>query len=198
MYGNEIMNQQLQARLNQIREKILSEDFLKKQGLGGDLCFWIFDYAPEDELQVREYVSFLMNDLETKNGHLDITNINLLQTLVDYLNSRNLLERVIEQHKQKGDEALLKYLKGPLHTDKFTPFMLKHNGIEDQDIVFITGVGSVWPLMRAHNILNSLHSHLGHKPVILFYPGEYNGQTLRLFNRLPTNPYYRAFRLIAQ
>ncbi len=192
------MNQRLQERLNQIREKILSDDFLKKQGLGGDICFWIFDYAPEDELQVREYVDFLLQDLEKKSRHLDIANINLLQGMVDYLKDRDLLDRVIEQQKKKGDDALLKALRGPLHTDKFSPFLMKHNNIENQDIVFITGVGSVWPLIRTHNILNSLHSLLGHKPVILFYPGEYTGQSLSLFNRLPSNPYYRAFKLVAQ
>lgn len=59
-------------------------------------------------------------------------------------------------------------------------------------MVLVSGVGSVWPLMRAHSLLNALHSRLGHKPLVIFYPGGY-GQQLTLFNRVTSNPYYRAF-----
>ena len=75
------MNQQLQDRLNQIPEKILTEEFLKSQGLGNEIGFWIFDYAPEAELQVREYLSFLKGFLDKKHSHLKVININLLQAM---------------------------------------------------------------------------------------------------------------------
>lgn len=191
------MNQTLQDRLNQIPDVILSDDFLKKKGLGGDLCFWIFDYPAEHELQVREYITFLTGLLEKKHSHLNVVNINLLENMVEYLGERKLLERAIDLQKKKGDEALLKALTGPLHMDKFVPFLLKHNNINEQDLILFSGVGSVWPLLRAHNLLNSLHADLGHVPLILFYPGEYTGQSMSLFNRIPSNNYYRAFRLIA-
>lgn len=55
------MNQKLQERLDQIPGIILSDEFLTKKGLGGDLCFWIFDYPAEHELQARQYLKFLTN-----------------------------------------------------------------------------------------------------------------------------------------
>ncbi len=33
---------------------------------------------------------------------------------------------------------------------------------------------------------------------MLFYPGRYDGQSLRLFGILPDKPYYRAFRLVVE
>lgn len=96
----------------------------------------------------------------------------------------------------KGDRALLKALSGPMHMDKFAPFLMEHTQAADQDVIFLHGVGSVWPVLRAHKLLNKLHALLGHKPVVLFYPGEYNGQTLTLFNRITSNNYYRAFTLV--
>lgn len=192
------MNQQLQQRLNKIPDIVLSEDFLNKKGLGGDLCFWIFDYAPENELQVREYLTFLENLLSTKHSHLNVVNINLLEDMVTYLKERKLLDRAFDLQKKKGDDALLKALSGPLHMDKFVPFLLKHHNIKDQDLVLFSGVGSVWPLLRAHNLLNSLHADLGHVPLVLFYPGEYTGKDLTLFNRIPSNNYYRAFKLVSE
>ncbi|HDZ09173.1 DUF1788 domain-containing protein [Pseudohongiella sp.] len=190
------MNSTLQDRLDQIPEKIVSDDFLQSKGLANDLGFWIFDYAPEDELQVRDYLQFLQDLLAKKHQHLSIAHIDLLSLLRDYLNSRRILDRSLQKQMSQGDAALLKALHGPLHMDKFAPYLVQHGQAEDKDIVLISGVGSVWPVLRAHSILNKLHALLGHKPLVLFYPGEYTGQNLSLFNRLPRNDYYRAFRLI--
>lgn len=190
------MDQRLHDRLNQIPEKILSPAFLSGQGLGNEIGFWIFDYAPEHELEVRKYTGFLEGMLAKKHSHLKIVNINLLQSLVDYLDDRNFLEKAIQMQKTKGDEGLFKALKGPLHMDKFAPYLTQKYSAAEQDIIFISGVGSVWPLLRAHNLLNSLHSLLGHKPVVLFYPGYYSGQAMSLFGKIPSNNYYRAFKLV--
>ncbi|WP_415358166.1 DUF1788 domain-containing protein [Halioglobus sp. Uisw_031] len=98
--------------------------------------------------------------------------------------------------KRKGDEGLLKALSGPLRMDKFAPYLAKECAAEERDIILISGIGSVWPLLRAHNLLNGLHSLLGHKPVVLFYPGEYTGQSMSLFGKISSSNYYRAFKLV--
>ena len=190
------MDPHLHDRLNQIPDKILSDDFLYARGLGNEIGFWIFDYSPEHELEVRSYIDFLLSMLSKKHGHLKVVNINLLQSLVSYLKDRDFIDKAIQMQKAKGDEALLKALKGPLHMDKFAPYLTEAHSATEQDIVLISGVGSVWPLLRAHNLLNSLHSLLGHKPVVLFYPGQYTGQAMSLFGKLPSNNYYRAFQLV--
>lgn len=190
------MNQQLQDRLNQIPDKILTEEFLQSQGLGNEIGFWIFDYPAEDELHVREYLSFLQGFLDKKHAQLKVININLLQAMHDYLNQRSFTDKAIQMQKTKGDQALLKALSGPLHMDKFAPFLMEHSHAAEHDIVLISGVGSVWPVLRAHNLLNKLHALLGHKPLVLFYPGHYSGQSLALFNKIPSNNYYRAFKLV--
>lgn len=190
------MNQHLHDRLNQIPEKILSEEFLQSQGLGNEIGFWVFDYDPAAELEVREYIGFLESMLAKKHSHLKVGHINLLQSLIDYLGERGFIDKAVAMQKKKGDEALLKALSGPLHMDKFAPYLVDSSQSEEKDIIFISGVGSVWPLLRAHNLLNSLHSLLGHKPVVLFYPGEYDGQTMSLFGKIPSNNYYRAFKLV--
>lgn len=191
------MNTKLQERLNQIAAKIVSDDFLQSKGLANDLNFWIFGYAPEDELQVREHISFLLDLTAKKHDELKVVHINLLELLRDYLNSRDILQRSMDKQLKDGDAALLKALHGPLHMDKFAPFLMSQTQADQHDVVLMSGIGSVWPLLRAHDMLNGLHALLGHKPLVMFYPGEYSGQNLSLFNRLPRNDYYRAFRLFA-
>ena len=190
------MNQHLKDRLNQIPGKILSEEFLRGQGLGNEIAFWIFDYDPASELQVREYIEFLEGMLAKKHTHIKVAHINLLQSLVDYLNQRGFVDKAIAIQQKKGDEALHKALAGPLHMDKFAPFLVDSNQVADKDLTFISGIGSVWPLLRAHSLLNSLHSLLGNKPVVLFYPGHYTGQAMELFGKIPSKNYYRAFKLV--
>ncbi|WP_017428909.1 DUF1788 domain-containing protein [Vreelandella jeotgali] len=187
---------QLQERLNRIPEKITSDTFLSGQGLGNEIGFWIFDYQPEQELQVREYLTFLKGLLTRQHAELQVDHVNLLALLRDYLSERGFLDKAIAMQQAKGDAALLKALRGPLHMDKLAPYLIRHALSDDPDMVLISGVGNVWPMLRAHSLLNALHSRLGHKPLVIFYPGGYDGQQLTLFNRVTSNPYYRAFQLV--
>ncbi|MBU0735342.1 MAG: DUF1788 domain-containing protein, partial [Proteobacteria bacterium] len=67
---------------------------------------------------------------------------------------------------------------------------------EEQELVLVSGVGSVWPLVRSHNLLNNLQTVMGQTPLVMFYPGRYDGQALRLFGKIKSNNYYRAFKLV--
>ena len=49
----------LEYRLKQLEERIGDDRFLKNQGSGNEIGFWIFDYPAKQELQVREYLHFL-------------------------------------------------------------------------------------------------------------------------------------------
>ena len=69
---------------------------------------------------------------------------------------------------------------------------------EQHDLVIVSGVGSVWPLLRSHTLLNNLQPVMGKTPLVMFYPGRYDGQSLRLFGKIKSNNYYRAFKLVPQ
>ena len=140
---------QLRARLNQVAEKITRPDFLAGQGLGNELGFWIFDYAPEHELQVRAYLNFLPSLMARQHPDIKMAQVNLLEVLKDYLTERGFLDKAIAMQKSKGDAALLKALRGPLHMDKFAPYLIRHSLSHEPDIVLLTGVGSLWPMVRA-------------------------------------------------
>jgi hypothetical protein len=98
--------------------------------------------------------------------------------------------------RDKGDDALRKALAAPLHESKLSGFFADVVRPDQQDLVFMSGVGSIWPLLRSHTLLSNLHSVMGKTPLVMFYPGRYDGQSLRLFGKLRNNNYYRAFKLI--
>ena len=190
------MNELLTDRLNQILPKITSEAFLRSEGLGNEIAFYIFDYPPEEELTVREHIRFLLTHIPQRKSGLRVTHVNLFDFVLDYLKSRNLLDKAILLQQDKGDEALKKALAGPLHENKLAPLFAEAIQPNQHDMVLLSGVGSVWPLLRSHTLLNNLHPIMGRTPLILFYPGRYDGQSLRLFDTLQHANYYRAFKLV--
>ena len=73
---------------------------------------------------------------------------------------------------------------------------MKYEPHEHGDILLITGVGKVYPFMRSHNILDNIQHIFSDIPVVMLYPGAYNGQELSLFAEFEDGNYYRAFNMI--
>lgn len=190
------MNEHLLERLNQILPKITADSFLSGKGIGNEIAFYIFDYPPEDELSIREHIRFLLEHIPKKLPGLRVIHINLLDFVIDHLRRRKLLDKAIEMQKTKGDAFVLKQLEKILHPDKLAPAFAEAVKPAQHDLVLVSGVGSVYPLIRAHTLLNNLHAVMGRTPLVLFYPGRYDGQSLRLFGKLKNDNYYRAFKLI--
>ena len=87
-------------------------------------------------------------------------------------------------------------LSASVQPERFIKLPDEKKHLSDFDIILISGVGTIWPWVRAHSLLNNLQSVTGNASVVLFYPGTYNGQSFQLFDQLETNNYYRAFRLV--
>lgn len=187
----------LDERLNKILDRVTSDDFLQGRGLGNEVPFYAFDYPPEDEAKVREHVRFLEGAIKKRRPELNIAVINLFELLLEILTSRKLLDKSIEMQALKGDEALLRALKSPLDAGKVAKELIDRFPPADFSMLIITGVGTAYPLIRTHNLLNNLQPYMGQTPLVLFYPGRYDGQSLQLFGLLGEKPYYRAFRLVS-
>lgn len=175
----------------------MSDELLQNRGLGNEIGFYIFDYPPQYELEVREHIQFILRKLPQKKPGLRVVHINLFAMLIDYLKSRDLLDRAIAMQKKHGDKKLLNSLKGPLDPLQIADYFVKTAEPDNQDLVLVSGVGNAYPMLRSHKLLNNLHSRMGDTPVVLFYPGVYTGQGLQLFGKLKESNYYRAFRLVA-
>lgn len=190
------MNPQFEQRLNQVVDKLLSPELLANTGLGNEIGFYIFDYDPEQELAMREFIQTIIGQIGKRRPDVHFTHMNLFALLIDYLKERNLLDKAFALQKNKGDAALLKALRGPLDSNKIAAFVVQQANLQEKQLVLMSGIGSAWPLLRSHALLNSLHPLIQDVPLVVFYPGQYDGQGLRLFGRLKESHYYRAFRLV--
>lgn len=190
------MTSTLDDRLNQILPRITSDEFLGGHGLGNEIAFFIFDYPPEEELRIRKHVQFLLEHIPKHKPDLRVAHVNLFDFVIDHLRDRGLLDKTLQLQRTKGDSFVLQQLEKLLHPQKLTPFFKQRVKPEERDLVLLSGVGSVWPMMRSHTLLNNLHPVMGETPLVMFYPGKYDGTALRLFGRLRSDNYYRAFQLI--
>ncbi len=184
----------LQQRLDQILEKIESEAFLSSKGLGNEIAFWVFDYPARQEIQVREHLQFLTDKLNHRGYRF--SHLNLFAVVIEMLQERTLLDRAIELEKQQGMRALKKALKAPLDQVRVAEFITRKIEPQQQQFVLLSGLGSAWPWIRGHSLLNALHPKMGATPLVLFYPGEYSGLDLKTFGIIESKNYYRAFKLV--
>jgi hypothetical protein len=185
-------------RLEQIYPLIIDPRFRQHKGLGNEIGFYIFDYDPQDELVVREYLSFLRRKVNTEGSEMKINEFDIYEIVLNVFSEKGYLDKVWVMEKEKGTKAILAPLKKSLRLTQRNDLVVDHirKNTRPNDIVFLTGVGKVWPVIRSHTILNALHAVIEDVPLVMFYPGTYSGQDLHLFNEISDQNYYRAFKLI--
>jgi hypothetical protein len=185
----------LEVRLDKIYDKLTNDDFIEGKRLSGEIGFYIFDYLPEAEKLVQEQIEIITNRLDKYNKY-NYVHINLFDILIEMLKAEEILEDAFEMQKQEGNEALKDALEGTLSQEYVAKFIENKYDFSDKKFVIITGIGSCWPLIRGHNILNALHAPLSKIPVLMFYPGVYTGLDLHPFGVIESSNYYRAFEFI--
>lgn len=185
-------------RIDEILPKITQTAFRQNKGLGNEIGFYVFDYDPENELLVRDRVQFIKEKAKGAYG-LNIVEFDLYEIIIEMLDSKGYLKRNFEMEDKKGSEhVLFKATKSTLRITEDDDVFVKYIGerLEGADIVFLTGVGRAWPIIRSHTILNNLHRIVEDQPLVMFFPGTYDGGSLMLFNSLKDDNYYRAFSLV--
>jgi len=193
----------LNKRLDLIESKILEPGFRTGRGTANEVNFWIFDYDPGDEIAVRTHVEFLANRINGKHDEIRVVCFDLYALMLDVLRSKNYLDKVKQREESRGSEAIINPIKRTLRLTEDGDLIISkivENLTPEKDIIFLTGVGKAWPIIRSHTILNNLHSKVDKNPLVMFFPGEYIHQKdkseLRLFGEITDDNYYRAFKLI--
>ncbi len=189
---------EFQERLDKIWDRISDEDFLANRGVANEVRYYVFDYEPCDELIIREKVKVLKKQNNPEADGFQIIEFDLYDMVIQILEEKGYLDKCVKFEAEKGMDYLYKAVTKMLrltNDDNLLVNRIVENTPKDA-VVFLTGVGKVFPFVRSHNILNNLHQVLDNVPVVMFYPGTWNGQSLSLFGTITDGNYYRAFPLI--
>lgn len=192
-------NSPIKERFEHLLSLVGSERFLRLQGLGNEVPFFICPFKPQEAVEMGRMIKQLINRL-AQDG-VRVLEINLYDTSIELLRRRGIWKQILEMEARVTKDEIKELLQGVLDPERhLVPEIADRMNQEDFDVMFITGVGEVFPYIRSHNVLNNLQSTAKEKPTVMFFPGAYthsleSGASLDLFDKLHDDKYYRAFNI---
>lgn len=179
---------------------ISSQRFLRNEGLNNEVPFHICPFESQIYDDMVQAIRQLKNELLERG--VGVLEINLYDLVVEILQEEGDWEWLLENEATLERNELKEELQGILDTEGvLIPAIVKKMDSTSYNVIFITGVGEVFPYIRSHNILNNLQRFAKDEPTLMFFPGKYqhslaSGASLRLFDKLTDDKYYRAFNIL--
>lgn len=189
----------LQAGFDHLLTVLSGKRFLQKEGLGNEVPFFICPYDATISVEVARRQKQLINRLEQSG--IRVLEINLYDLSIEILKERGIWEQILEIEPSVSKDELKELLQGVLDPEtNLVPAIADKLKDNEFDMLFLTGVGEIFPYIRSHHVLNNLQSTAKEKPTLMFFPGTYthsleSGASLDLFQRLHDDKYYRAFNI---
>ena len=89
----------LEERLNRIEDKISEKSFRENKGLGNEVGYYVFDYDPRAELEVRNHIAYLKDRINNGNKDFKIIEFDLFHTMIQVLEEEGYLEAFFDLEK---------------------------------------------------------------------------------------------------
>lgn len=182
----------INERLDRVRTLIQDQDFLESRGISNEVNIRIFCYEAKDEMTVRHFVEQIKAD-QTLKCHL--IECNLFRTFLSICEDKRIIKGIPPKEEKKGKQNLLDELSHITTVQTFVE-KIKYEPHKPGDVLMLTGVGEVFPFMRIHSLLEALQPHFSDVPILVLYPGGFDGYYVKLFDKLRPNEFYRAFNVI--
>lgn len=212
--SRKISQQPLAVRFEHLLRIISSQRFLEMKGLNNDLPFYICEFKAAEAFEMQRMQRQLVNSLASmsidclQGRDVRVLEINLYDLSIELLKARegssddsSLWDEILTVEPEVEKDALLELMQNVLGVVEYLiPVIGERLAVADYDVLFLSGIGEVFPYIRSHNVLNNLQSTAKGKPTVMFFPGEYRhslqqGASLELFGLLHDDKYYRAFNI---
>jgi len=194
-----IGQQPMAVRFEHLLQSIGSQRFLKMEGNNNEVPFFICDYKPSEAVDMAKMRKQLVNRLGQTG--VRVLEINLYDLSIEMIMARGLWDQLLDVETTVSKDELKELMQNVLDPEMhLVPEIGRRLDAVDFDVLFLSGVGEVFPYIRSHNVLNNLQKTAKLKPTVMFFPGGYthsleSGAALVLFDRLQDDKYYRAFNI---
>lgn len=188
----------LEERFDRAEEMIQKTSFRENKGLGNEVGYYVFDYPADRELYVRERIEYMIQKNAKSSADYKLVEFDLYELIINILKDKGYLEKCYDFEKKKGFERVTKSISNMLKITSSESLIVNYikDNTPDKAVIFITGIGKCYPILRSHTVLNNLHQVIDNVPVVMFFPGNYDGQELVLFGEIKDDNYYRAFKFV--
>lgn len=174
-------------------QKLRQPDF--GTSLGGELPLFIQPLPPDAQLESEKEIQRLASRLN-KAG-IKVATVNLFDLAMDILKEEDILDTILEEEANISRTDIVATLDGVLDIQSILlPRIREIIQQNSPEYLFISGVGSVYPFIRSHGILNNIDMLTEENcRLVLFFPGEYDRLQLKLFGHIWDENYYRGLNL---
>jgi hypothetical protein len=90
--------------------RVASDALLSGSGVGNEIAFYIFHYAPEQELQIRDHLRIMLDHIPNKKPDLRVRHVNLFDLVLDLCLARIRSFRTVDLSRA-AEEALAAMLR---------------------------------------------------------------------------------------
>ena len=104
----------LTARLDAMEAAIKKPSFRQSSGKANEVNYWIFDYPPEKELEVRERIEYMKNKNQKGTDEYQLVVFDLYDIIIDFLERKNFVEKCCDFEKKRGFGRIIKAVNNPL------------------------------------------------------------------------------------
>lgn len=171
----------------------------------GNLFFpaYIYTYPPAEEYEIRDKIKQAVNNLARPSNYLNTLSINIYHELIAFLKNKTFMMRPLLDHileKEKEDpNAASNWVKDQIKNFiiHFEEKVEKHFADADKNKAYLIlyGFGSIFPYLRASELIKQTERLIKDFKVIVFFPGEYEDSYYSLFEILKDENTYRANHL---
>lgn len=192
------MMSELSEKFDNLKTRLSTDAFKDKHGLSGEVPYFIMDYKPNEELVVREEVKRIAQAGPYGSAQNDIKVFDLFDIAMSVVDEFDYRDYFFNFEREDGMDYVVEQMNNLMETNSENNRFVEYiqSRIDPaKDIVFIIGVGRIFPLIRSHKVLNTMTQVIDNLPVVMFYPGDYDNIRLSMFGELKDDNYYRATQI---
>lgn len=200
--------------IQELDQKLNSPEF---QDTENDLFYnyYIYQYPATEEYEMRRQIQEFKRNLKRPTSYQDVLTLNLFDEFCNFLDNKRFLRypsmlHYLLEKEAGGDASCVANVQETLTRNAHSPEFLEYiqnrikehiekreNGVR-YSYVFLYGIGSMFPYLRVNQFLALYENYnqTNKYKIIVFYPGQQDGNSFRLFNTLQDNHTYRAILLL--
>lgn len=200
--------------VKELYEKLCSPGFQRTED--GDLFynFYIYQYEADKEYEIRDQIKEFKDNLIRPTNYVDVLCLNLFEEFCRFLDNKkflrhpSMLKYQLEKESanpESNAKGVQETMSRNAHSEEFLRYLhkriLEHISIKDEyhrPYVFLYGVGSMYPYLRVNELLALYedYNETDKYKIIVFYPGNRDQNSFKLFGTLDDKHTYRATLLI--
>lgn len=116
----------LNSRLDEMELAIHKPSFRKNMGRANEVNYWVFDYPPEKELEVRERIEYMKNKNQRGDDDFELVVFDLYDIIIDFLEHKYFMEKCYDFEKKNGMERIIKAVNNSLKIDTSDNLIVKY------------------------------------------------------------------------